>query len=330
MSDSFDFVDVGMEKRNYLRRRWREENITTTRREFSVLSREIGDLLGSDQLSEEQLFKLFDNAHEKLSLIRPYYPVIEASEVRRYEIISARFQAWQRALDHGLSPRIGEREVLTKTLEMAPDGDTVTEGIEEGVATSPTPRIATPSAQRTVTTQTPPPGTNVTGESPSKRSGQNTGAIPKSRSSGTSATGEPSPRMRGQETRAIPKSKSPKIADGIIGKKSPKIEQAGTNTTRSPNPPVRIMEGTVALTPSSGRRIEIPALMIPTLETGTTVTTPALGINSVATSGEGGTQAGLRMMIGDPALIPVRTTEPQLQFRREDLQVAAAAPTAPV
>ena len=103
MSNPCTVVDEN-ERRKFLRKKWREENITSLRREFARLSQEIGELLELDAASEEEIFILVDTAHDHLAQIRPYFPVIADSEVKRYEKIAARFHAWQRAIDHGGSP----------------------------------------------------------------------------------------------------------------------------------------------------------------------------------------------------------------------------------
>ena len=97
MSNQYSFPDVGAERKDYLRRRWREENLTPTRREFHELSRQILDLLASNDASDGDVHRLIGFASLLLQHIRPFYPVIDPSEVTRYETIFARLQSWERS-----------------------------------------------------------------------------------------------------------------------------------------------------------------------------------------------------------------------------------------
>ena len=66
-------------------------NLTSTWRQFSVLSQQIVQLLNSSMASNEETSGLIDSAHAQLTAIWPFYPIISAPGVENYGGISARF-----------------------------------------------------------------------------------------------------------------------------------------------------------------------------------------------------------------------------------------------
>ena len=119
MPNRYRFTGVSAEQQAQLRRQWREENLTSTIRTFSGLSQQISELLESDEASDEEIFKLIQQAEVHLQVIRPFFPVISAAEVANYNRIQAKFHAWVRGMERNQPPGRAVREQLSRSLSTA-------------------------------------------------------------------------------------------------------------------------------------------------------------------------------------------------------------------
>ena len=119
MSNKSTIPDAESNDLERLLKEWRRLNITSRRREFSVLSQRLFDQLMDETVLDNDVSKLITEATALLTTIWPFYPIIASSEVANYRRVSAHLRGWERTMEQGQQPREGTRRMLSASLSRA-------------------------------------------------------------------------------------------------------------------------------------------------------------------------------------------------------------------